>query len=241
MVYSKLRCITQPDDILSPARSFASASVIAIKTVKPNLLAAKPYLFLAGLKAGSFGLINPFLQWQQRINNNWSFIINSYFENANGRYKYKNIGFGSDSTQERNNAAVSDQQIDGALYWTKNDSNKFSLHINYYNSDRGLPSGVVPVSHQQLWNNDIFLQAGYQYAWDSFQVLINTKLSQEYTRYRDPDFLNNAGGLDEHYTQKEFYQSAALSYHITSNWETSYAADVSFSNLGSKQHHWQFL
>ncbi len=222
----------QPDNILTPARSFASASVISINTVQPRLTVEKSYQFLVGLKAGSFGLINPYAQWQQRISNNWSFIINSYLENANGRYKYKNIGFGSDSTQTRNNAAVSDQEIDGALYWAKSDSSKFNLHINYYNSDRGLPSAVVPVSHQQLWNRNIFVQSGYEHAWtDGFNLLLNTKLSQEYTRYRDPDYLNNAGGLDDRYTQREFYQSAALSYRLAANWEVSYAADVSFSNL----------
>ncbi len=224
----------QPDNILSPARSFASASVISIKTVQPALTAAKPYQFIAGVKAGSFGLISPFLQWQQRISNNWSFVVNSYLENANGRYKYKTIGYGPDSTQTRNNAAITDQQADGAIYWTKNDSNRFNLNINYYNSDGGLPSAVVPVSNQRLWNRDIFLQSTYERAWNGgLQLLLNTKLSRLYTHYTDPDYLNDQGGLDDRYTQREFYFSAAVGYHFTSNWEASYASDVSFSDLGA--------
>jgi vitamin B12 transporter len=222
----------QPDDILAPARSFASASIISIKTVQPVLSDAKPYQFLAGIKSGSFGLINPYFQWQQRMSSTWAFVINSYIESADGRYKFKSIGYGPDSTQTRNNAFVRSQQADGGLYWTKNDSNKFNVHINYYHSNRGLPSAVVPVSHQQLWNNEMFLQQAYQHTWDKFQLLVSTKLLQLNTRYRDPDYLNNQGGLDERFTQREFYQSAALSYRITPHWNVSCASDVSLSDLG---------
>ncbi|HEY8781429.1 MAG TPA: TonB-dependent receptor [Mucilaginibacter sp.] len=227
----------QPPEICMPARSFASASVLDIKTIHPNLAASKPYQVLLGFKGGSFGLINPYLQWQQRLNDRWSFIINSYWEKANGRYKYKVNGDGSDTLSTRKNADVNVQQADGALYWTKSDSNKFNLHVNYYNSNRGLPAAVIfynPTSNQRLWNRDVFLQSGYERIWESsLHLLLNTKLSNYYTRYIDPNFLNNQGGLDEHYTQREIYQSAALAYHLLSNWELSYAVDASIADLGA--------
>lgn len=225
----------QPDDILNTARSFASAAVLAIKTVQPHLTADKPYLLTLGVNGGSFGLVNPFLSWQQRLSDRWSFVINGYTENANGRYNYKATGEGNDSTHTRTNTDVSDQQVDGALYWFKNDSNKFVFHINYYNSDRGLPGAVIyynPNSHQRLWNDNIFTQAGYEHTWSNgLQLLLNTKLTRLYTRYRDPDYLNNTGGIDERYTQRQAYQSVALAYHITGNWEASYVADVEYADL----------
>jgi vitamin B12 transporter len=225
----------QPDQICLPARSFASASVLSIKTLRPNLTATKPYQVLLGIKGGSFGLINPYLQWQQRLSDKWSFIVNSYWEKASGRYKYKVKGDGSDTSSIRTNSDLNAQEADGALYWTKSDSNKFNLHLNYYNSDRGLPGAVIfynPTSNQRLGNNDISLQSGYERLWKStLHLLINTKLSQDYTHYTNPDFLNNQGGLNERYTQHEFYQSAALSYKILTNWEVSYAADVALANL----------
>jgi len=227
----------QPEEICMPARSFASASVLSIKTIHPNLTAIKPYQFLFGIKGGSFGLVNPYMQWQQRVSDKWSFIVNSYLESANGRYKYKVKGDGSDTSATRINSGLNAQSVDGALYWTKSDSNKFNLHLSYYNSDRGLPGAVVfynPTSNQHLWNKDFFIQSGYERLWkSSFHLLINTKLSEDYIRYIDPDFLNNSGGLDERYTQREFYQSAALSYHLQSNWEISYAADASISDLNA--------
>jgi len=227
----------QPDNILSPARSFASASVIAIKTIQPHLSVDKPYQLLLGANGGSFGLINPYIVWQQRLSDRWSMAINGYTENANGNYNYKATGEGNDSTQTRTNTDVSDQQVDGALYWFKNDSNKFNLHINYYNSDRGLPGAVIyynPVSHQRLWNDNIFLQASYERAWNNgLYLLLNGKLARLHTRYRDPDYLNNTGGIDDRYTQREAYQSAALAYHIIPAWEVSYALDLAYANLGT--------
>jgi outer membrane cobalamin receptor len=226
----------QPDNILNTARAFASASIISIKTIQPRLTVNKPYLLMLGVNGGSFGLINPHLSWQQRLGDQWSMVINGYTDNANGRYTYKATGEGNDSTQTRTNTDVSDQQVDGALYWFKNDSNKFDLHINYYNSDRGLPGAVIyynPTSNERLWNDDIFTQASYEHTWDNgLQLLLNSKLSRLYTRYRDPDYPNNTGGIDDRYTQREAYQSAALAYHIEHNWELSYSADAAYVDLG---------
>ncbi|MEO6631714.1 MAG: TonB-dependent receptor [Mucilaginibacter sp.] len=226
----------QPATICMPARSFTAASILSIRTVKPILTANKPYQVTAGLKAGSFGLINPYLQWQQRINNNLSFIVNSCFENANGRYKYQNSGNGLSPTLDRANSGITAKQVDGALYWTKSDSNKFNLHINYYDSDRGLPGPVILYSanpsRERLGNRDFFIQAGYERVWASgFHLFLNTKLSQNYLRYLNPDFLNEEHRLDQRFTQREVYQSAALAYHFTTNWEVSYSADIAVNDL----------
>jgi outer membrane cobalamin receptor len=225
----------QPANLLQPARSFASASVLSIKTLQPALTAQKPYQIQAGVKGGSFGLVNPYLQWQQRISKQWSFIANANYVYANGRYKYKVDGDGSDTLAIRRNGDVKSFQTDAALYWTKSDSNKFNIHVNYYNSKRGLPGAVIfynPYASQRLENNDIFAQATYEHTWQSsLRLLVNTKLSQLKTRYLDPDFLNQEGVLDQHYNQKEVYQSAVLAYHLTPDWEVSYAADASYLKM----------
>jgi vitamin B12 transporter len=226
----------QPGDILQAARSYTSASVLSIKTIQPQLIAVKLYRLQFGIKGGSFGLINPYVQWQQRISSNWSFIINAYTENANGRYKYRNSGNGVDSLRERTNADIAARQIDGALYWAKSDSNKFNLHINYYNSQRGLPGAVIlynaAPSQDRLWNRDIFIQGGYQRLWNNgLSLLLNTKISENYLRYLNPLYLNAQNRLDQQFTQREFYQSAALAYQITGSWQVSYAADIAVNHL----------
>ena len=225
----------QPQELLQPARSFAAASVLSIKTVQPLLSAQKSYQVMAGVKGGSFGLINPYLQWQQRLSNNWSVIVNANYIKANGRYRYKVDGDGSDTMTIRRNGDTRSIQTDAALYWKKADSSKFNIHLNYYNAKRGLPGAVIfysPNTSERLENNDAFLQAGYEHTWkSSLRLLANTKLSQLKTRYLDPDFLNQQGYLDQHYKQQEVYQSAALAYHLTNNWEISYAVDASYIKM----------
>ncbi len=61
----------QAPDIVQPARSFASASILDIKTTRPLLSVDKPYKISVGTNAGSFGLINPYLHWPTRINRQW--------------------------------------------------------------------------------------------------------------------------------------------------------------------------
>ncbi|MFD0749481.1 TonB-dependent receptor plug domain-containing protein [Mucilaginibacter calamicampi] len=226
----------QPSDINQPARSFASASVLSIKTIKPDLTAEKPYSITAGIKAGSFGLMNPYMQWQQRLSNQWSFIVNGYTENANGKYPYTENDGINNVRKDRVAADVKIQQIDGAAYWMGTDSSKFSLRVNYYHANRGLPGAVVlyvPTPEgQRLWNNDFFAQSGYQKSWaNGFRLLVNAKYANNYLHYYNPQFFNAAGFLDQHFRQQEFYQSASLAYIIAKNWEVSYAADLVINNM----------
>jgi vitamin B12 transporter len=227
----------QAPNIVQPARSFASASILDIKTTRPLLPVDKPYKISIGGNAGSFGLINPFLQWQQRISKQWSFVLNGNYTYANGQYKYKETGDGSDTLATRKNSDIKALQTDGALYWAKSDSNKFKVQFNYYNSDRGLPGPVIyytATSNQRLQNHDLLVQSAYEYtAPSSFHLLINSKYSQNYLHYTDPDFLNNVGGINERYTQHEFYQSVSVGYHLVKNWEISYSSDASLTNLFS--------
>ncbi len=231
-------------DIVHPARNFSAASVLSIKTIIPDLSAVKPYRVQAGIKAGSFGLINPYLQWQQRINKRWSVIVNGSNTSANGRYKYKVNGDGSDTLATRKNSDVSIQQADAALYWTKSDSNKFNVQFNYYHSNRGLPGPVVFYTdylNQRLYNRDYFAQAGYEHiAKNSFHFIINSKYTNNYGRYINPDFLNNSGGIDESYTQREYYQSVVLGYNILANWKVSYSADLAIADLNSNVYDYAF-
>lgn len=235
----------QPPNICQTARAYASASVLAITTIQPQLSPEKPFKILAGLKAGSFGLFNPYLQWQQRVSKYWSFIVNGSDEQANGRYKYRETGDGSDTLATRKNTDINTQQADAELYWAKSDSNKFNLQFNFYNSDRGLPSAVVfqaAPTTQRLYNRDYSLQSGYQYtAHSGFQLLINTKLSQSFTRYTDTGAVyNTTGQVNEHYMQREFYQSVAVAYTIRPQWKVSYSSDADISNLNSNVYAYAF-
>ncbi len=228
--------IGQPPLLCQPARAYASASVLSIVPVHPRLTSAEPYHLTAGIKGGSFGLVNPYAQWQQRLSDHWSFTLNTNAQNANGRYKYRTAGTGSDTLATRQNAGIKSLQTDAAFYWKKNDSSKFILRVNEYAANQGLPDAVITydntIGGQHLWSNDMFIQASYEHIWkSSLHLLLNAKLSNDDQHYLDAPFLNQLGKLEQFYRQQEAYQSAALSYHIIPNWEVGYASDLAYTAL----------
>lgn len=227
----------QPDNLLLPARAYASASVLMITPLRPQVNKEKPFQIKVGVKAGSFGLFEPMLEWNQRINDSWSYKINAFNTHANGRYKYKIEGDGSTDLFTRNNSDINALQTDASVYYVGKDSSNLTLRVNYYKSERGLPGAVIfynDYAAQRLWNEDLFAQGKYEKKWkNSLQLLLNTKVSQSYTRYLDPDYLNSAGELDQRYKLKEYYQSAAISYQPLSGLEVSYAIDGAVNQLST--------
>ncbi len=225
----------QPDNLLQPARAFASASVLSLQTIPDQLSKNKPHEITAGVKAGSFGLFNPYVLYQQRLSKRWTAVVTSNYINANGRYKFNTPNDGSDTLSIRHNSQVRSLQTDAALYWNKNDSSLFSLHANFYNAKRGLPGAVVFYTEspgEKLDNDDIILQASYKHIWkNSLQLLLSSKVSQLKTRYLDSPYFNTQGYILQHYKQREAYQSAAFSYNVTNNWTVSYAADGSYTKV----------
>lgn len=233
----------QPGEIVMPAKSFSAASLLVIKSLNPTLMPSKPYKVTLGLKTGSFGLLNPTIQWQQRINDRWSMNFTNSVQSANGRYKYKVDGDGSDTLATRANANVKTVQTELSLFRIAKDSSRINFRTNFSNSDRGLPGAVVfynPYSNQQLRNRDYFAQSGYDKKWKTFQLLLNAKFSNNYTRYVDPDYLNSAGVLDLRYTQNEVYGSGVISHKITKNLEVAYASDLTFTTLNSNLYQYAY-
>ena len=227
----------QPTDIVQTARAFASASVLSIHTLVPELSADKPYQFTFGVKAGSFGLVNPYLQWRQRISQRWALVVNTSEEYANGAYRYHiPVSATRDSAATRRNDGINAQQLDAGLYWMGADSSRFNLQLNYYHADRELPGAVIPYSsqpNQYLHTRDVFVQAGYAHSMGKWQLLLNSKAGRSYNDYFDAVFFNSQGYLDESYTQKEFYQSVTVAYRLLPWWKLSFASDADILSLNA--------
>jgi outer membrane cobalamin receptor len=225
----------QPDDLLTNARSFSSASLIVIKTKAPSFDAGRTNKLFLKYTDGSFGLINPVIQYNQKINKNWSFNVNSAFQKATGEYKFKVDGDGSDTLAIRKNSKINTWQFDGGIRGKLGNDGLLELRANYYDSERGLPDAVIfyqPTGKQTLWNKDFYTQLKYTknlgLRWN---FLASTKYSSNYTRYNDPSYLNQRGELDNRYTQNEYYQSVATTYSPVKNLIVNYAADLFFTTL----------
>ncbi len=218
-----------------PARSYSSTAILAINTEAFRISnMARPH-WQAGLRAGSFGLWQPSAGISTRLSHRTFFNLNTEGILSEGDYPvFINNGSSSENTR-RSNSKVRSFQGESNILHLFSDSATLQVKLGGYVSKRGLPGAIVffnDRSVEQLWNNDYYAQARYLKNWRSnTSLLVNAKYTHNYTRYTDPDYLNNQGGLDNQYRQQEWYGSAAISHSIREHFEIAVASDIAASSL----------
>ncbi|UCJ06308.1 TonB-dependent receptor [Chitinophaga pendula] len=228
----------QSNDIFLPARNFSAASTLYLKPIKPSFAKGENIHGKATFKTGSFGLLNPGLLWQQKINDRISASISTEWINANGRYKFKRDE--ADKTPlTRTNADINAFRVEAAVNGNMKDSSDWSLRLYHYQSERGLP-GYILVDNfdhrQRQEDRNIFIQAHYKKTFHpKYSLLVNAKFANDYMRYTDPDVLNTAKFQDNRYTQQELYLSLANKYSIKSWWDLSLSGDFIYNYVKGSQ------
>lgn len=225
----------QHNNIFQPARSFASASSLYIESARPRFKTGERTHGRLSFKTGSFGLINPAALWQQKISERISASVSGEFTQAHGRYKYRYTNGVYDTTALRENADISASRLEAALQGHFNDSSSWSFKAYGYQSRRGLPGAIV-ANHfeysQRLHDRDLFLQATWDKIFSTrYTLAIRAKYTHLFTRYEDPEYNNEAGFLDNRYTQQEAYVSVASRYYIKPWWEVVLSTDFMRNTL----------
>ncbi|MEP6751012.1 MAG: TonB-dependent receptor, partial [Bacteroidota bacterium] len=185
----------------------------------------------------SFNLWQPFAGIYQPLKKNAVVSVNLEGLYADGNYPIY-IDNGNYSTKtKRSNSGIKSIQGEANLLKQFNDSSTLQVKAAEYSSARGLPGAIIffnDRSVQRLRNTDFFAQSRYQKKFNpATALLVSAKYSNTYTRYTDPDFLNNQGGLDERYAQQEVYGSIAVSYHLDKNLILTGASDIAFNTLAA--------
>jgi len=225
---------SQPNDLLVPARSFAYAGILSLRTTSPIYDSLKPLRVKSSVKAGSFGLFDPSLLLQYNFNRHFYNSISAEWQRADGQYPYKAYeqGYG---TQKRQNSSIDALRLEYDAAYSFNDSNSIRLKAYYYNSERGLPGSVIlfnTYSGQRLKDKNFFLQSSWQKYFSSrSRLLLNAKYAYTYSFYLDPDYPNTQGKLENKFHQKEYYLSAAYSYELSKALSLAYSSDVSYNEL----------
>ncbi|WP_343703063.1 TonB-dependent receptor [Chitinophaga sp.] len=225
----------QHNNIFQPARGFASASSLYIESRRPQFRQGERSHGKLRVKTGSFGLINPAILWQQKISARTSASVSGEWTHAHGRYKYRYTNGVYDTIAVRNNADVQAWRLEAALQGSFKDSSQWSIKAYAYRSARGLPGAIV-ANHfeysQRLQDRDMFLQATWNKSFSSrYSLALRTRYTHLFTRYQDPEYNNEAGFLDNRYTQQEGYLSLAQRYHIQPWWEAVLSTDVIINTL----------
>lgn len=222
---------------LQPARAYGAAALLSINTIAVNAAALQRNRWQGGLKAGSFGLWQPFAGAHFVLRKQTAINVNAEGLFSKGDYPYFVENGNLSETKRRANAEVKSFQGEVNLLKLLKDSSTLQVKFVGYHSSRGLPGAVVlytDYSVQHLWNKDYYLQGRYRKAiTQKTALLFSARASQLFTRYIDPAYLNNQGGINNRYTQNEYYVSGAISHAIQPNFTVSAASDASYARLNS--------
>jgi vitamin B12 transporter len=229
--------ISNPADLLMPARAFATATLLNIKSSSSILNKAEKQSIKLKLQYGSFGYFAPSFLYKTRIGNKFQTSINALYQTATSQYPYRSYE-NNQQTEKRTNSDIKAYRFEYDAGYFINDSNKIKFKTYYYNSKRGLPGFVVlynNTSSQRLDDVNFFAQASWQNKISKrSELLFNAKFSTDKYFYLDPVYLNSAGKLENDFRQKEIYFSVAYKYKLMRYVELYHALDGYQSTLNRK-------
>ncbi|MGE5316593.1 MAG: TonB-dependent receptor plug domain-containing protein, partial [Chloroflexota bacterium] len=226
--------VGQPDFGLMTARMYASAGVLEIKTKEPDFKNKKNLVDLS-LRAGSFATLNPSLGLYRKWSDKALTTVRINYYSSDGKFPYKVYNGSSVDEFTRQNSDVTSADILLRTSITFNDSSSIKIKASWYHSDRGLPGAIIyynPFSAQRLNNDDII--AGIQYFTKSVKkstMLVSAGLSHNQLWYKDPNFQNQSGGINNRYNQQEFYLSDAVRYNFNQHLSGSVVSDLIYNTL----------
>ena len=235
----------QGDIIFQPARLFASASVLNIRTLTPEFRKNKNINGKVSVKAGSFGLLNPSLLLEGKISTKISANFSGEWLSADGKYPYV-LNYGQTSKdltskEVRQNTDVHNLRLEGGLFVDFSEKENGYIKSYFYQSERGLPGPTIlynaeSSSKQRIWDNTFFTQVHYEKEFSrlwAFQA--NAKFNRGFMHYLDPTYLNSVGKLENTYLQTEYYGSGSVLFRALDNLSVSASTDGALTTLSSDQ------
>ncbi len=228
-----------PPVLLLPARAFAAASVLAVYTPGFHPAITAQNNWRAGIRNGSFGYWQAFASANRLLHKQTTISLAAEAMTSRGDYPFTIHNGNLSEKTRRHNSAVRSMQGEVNISKTFRDSATLQVKGWGFQSVRGLPGAVTFFNDravQSLFNNDYFAQARYRRRiFQQTLILVSGKFNHSYTHYRDPDFLNNAGGLDDRYKQNEAFISVAASHTITKGLSAALAADAAYTTLRTEK------
>lgn len=234
----------QKSEIFQPAKDYGSAGTLYIKTRRPKFTPGKNYNLSITMKAGTFGLANPSILYEQKLTDNIHLSASGEYTYAHGRYhfRYRRVlpsgAVAWDTTAVRQNGDVQAGRAEVGLFGYLPEG-KWHVKGYYYQSEKGIPGAIVNnvwTNSQRQWDRNAFVQGNYtQRIVRGYDVQVNAKYSNDRLRYLNPD--TTLMYIDNTFTQQEVYMSMAhrvallghqsvFSHQPSAvNWDVSLSAD----------------
>lgn len=228
----------QRSAIFQSAKDFGSAGSVYLQSRTPKFEDIKRYHIRGNFKTGSFGVVNPSMLWEQKINDRISYSFSTDYMHTTGRYKYryKTTG-GYDTTAVRKNGDVGSIRMETGLYGNITDG-EWKSKVYFYHSERGLPGAMVrnKLFHEdRQWDTNAFAQASVKKHFSNkYSLLVNGKYAYDYLHYlADPNKDATLMYIENHYRQQEAYFSTANLYNFNKHWSASVAVDYQWNKLNA--------
>ncbi|MGM9862346.1 MAG: TonB-dependent receptor plug domain-containing protein [Muribaculaceae bacterium] len=226
----------QTDDILRPARAYASAGVLSITSAKPSF-DYRPVRITAKVRAGSWGFVNPYLSYDQRLSDHWAASARLDYTRADSRYHYKVPNVTTFQEGERRNSDIEAWRAEVNAYGHYSHATDITLKAYFYDSERGLPGAIIlynDYSSQRLYDRNAFVQAHLQRKLsERLDLQAAAKYNYLLTHYLDYNDKYAGGVLEDRHIQHEGYASAAARYRFPCNISAALTSDITYNTLRS--------
>ncbi|WP_207425644.1 TonB-dependent siderophore receptor [Pedobacter sp. SYSU D00535] len=221
-----------------PARAYTLANSLYLRTRQPVFTGDRKRYIQSKLRAGSFGLFNPSITWQEKLSGSVYSTASAEWQSSNGRYKFRHVNGTFDSLLTRTNGDLQSLRLEAAVYGRGSDSSRWSVQMYGYRSERGLPRVIVENaydSRERLWDDEFFSQMYYSKSFGlKYDLSVRGKYGYSYSRYQDPDWLGSSGEISNWYKQQELYLSVAQRYQVTPLFRLAFASDIIRNTLDAE-------
>lgn len=228
--------VGQSDNMLATARSLASGSLVSMSSRQPQW-GDRRYTFESALRYGSYGFVEPSVNYYQRFGKQTWTGASLDFSTAHGRYPYMLVNGATVTTEERTNTDITQLLGEWDLHHQFADDSQLDTKLYAYFSERGLPGAVIlynSTSRERLADRTIFAQARYTKQWShQWQLRSVAKYTYGWNRYTDTNVKYANGVQTDENLQHEYYTQATLLYRPTLEWNFSLAQDAFVNTLSS--------
>lgn len=227
--------VGQEDDIFQPARMYASAGVLNIRTERPEFRNKKKYGLRIRVKGGAFGMVNPSLRYARKLSEHTALTLDGNFLRADGAYPFTLVNGKLVTREKRYNSDILSWHTETNLYTLLKDSSKLTAKAYYFQSERGLPGGVIyynPYNKERLWDQNFFAQAGYEKRFNRRWALkAALKYNYSWNKYKDINVKYENGQQIDRNRQQEYYGTVTAFYQPREDLSVSLATDLAVNKL----------
>lgn len=222
------------DDIFITARAAASAASLSIMS---NPIDGESARFTAQLRAGSFGMWNPYLSASTPLGDKAAIGFTGEFTHADNDYPFTLVNGVTSTREKRNNSRMNSGHAEVNATWSPRTGTTITSKAYYYDNNRRLPGAVIYYnddSNEALRERNAMWQGILRQSISSkASLMVCSKFNYSQSRYTDVSGIYPGGKLDQAYRQREFYLSATALYTPSHTLALVYAADYAYNNLNS--------